>query len=138
MACVAKAGIQRQVRLRSREDDPCSPDIDLHDEEDVREKVRVELIGGGFASDLHAEALQEVCEASIVARVVSSLRKGETVEVWRLAPEDACSSDMRVLIQWHGRNVAIPLCQLTPFDADESAAGAIADWHYWVAQGYRF
>ena len=60
------------------------------------------------------------------------------MEVQRLAPEDACSSDMLVLIQWHGRNVAIALSQLTPFDADESAVGAIADWHYWVAQGYCF
>ena len=77
--------------------------------------------------------MQEACEASIVARAVSSLRKGETVEVRRLAPEDACSSDLRVLFQWHGRNVAIPLSQLTPFDTDESAAGAVADWHYWVA-----
>ena len=74
----------------------------------------------------------------IVAKVVSPLRKGETVEVRRLAPEDACSRDMLVLITWHSRNVAIPLSQLTPLDADESTVAAIGDWHYWVAQGYRF
>ncbi len=73
-----------------------------------------------------------------VAKVVSPLRKGETVEVRRMAPEDACSSDMLVLITWHGRNVAIPLSQLTPLDADESTVEAIGDWHYWVAQGYCF
>jgi Calcium binding len=74
----------------------------------------------------------------IVAKMVSPLRKGETVEARRLAPEEACSSDLLVLITWHGRNVAIPLSQLTPVDADESTAEAIGDWHYWLAQGYCF
>jgi len=73
-----------------------------------------------------------------VTQAVSPLRKGETVEVRRLAPEDSCSSDMLVLIRWEGRNLAIPLSQLTPLDADESTAEAIGDWHYWVAQGYCF
>ena len=56
----------------------------------------------------------------IVAKAVSPLRKGETVEVQRLAPEDACSSDMLVLIRWQGRKMAVPLSQLTALDADES------------------
>jgi Calcium binding len=73
-----------------------------------------------------------------VAKAVSPLRKGETVEVGRLAPEDSCSSDMFVLIRWKGRKVAIPLSQLTPLDADKSTDEAIGDWHYWVAQGYCF
>jgi calcium binding protein len=71
-----------------------------------------------------------------VAKVVSPLRKDEKVEVRRRAPEDACSGDMLVLIYWHGRNVAVPLLQLAPVDADESTAEAIGDWHYWVARGY--
>lgn len=73
-----------------------------------------------------------------VAKIVSPLVKGETVEVRRMAPEDACSTDMLVLIRWHGRNVAVPLSQLTPLRADESTAEAIGDWHYWLAQGYCF
>ena len=73
-----------------------------------------------------------------VAKAVSPLRKGETVEVGRLAPEDSCSSDMFVLIRWKGRKVAIPLSQLIPLDADKSTAEAIGDWHYWVTQGYCF
>ncbi len=74
----------------------------------------------------------------LVTKVISPLSKEETVEVRRLAPEDSCSTDMLVLIQWHGRNVAVPLSQLTSLDADESTVEAIADWHYWVAQGYCF
>jgi len=74
----------------------------------------------------------------ISAKVVSPLRKGETVEVLRMAPEDACAGDMLVLIRWQGRNVAVPLSQLVAIDADESTLEAIGDWHYWLAQGYCF
>jgi hypothetical protein len=74
----------------------------------------------------------------IASKVVSPLRKGETVEVRRLAPEDACSKDMLVLVHWQGRNLAVPLSQLAPLNVDDSTIEAIGDWHYWVAQGYCF
>ena len=74
----------------------------------------------------------------VASKVVSPLRKGESVEVRRMAPEDACASDMLVLIRWQGRNMAVPLSQLAPIRADESTVQAIGDWHYWVAQGYLF
>ena len=74
----------------------------------------------------------------IAAKVVSPLRKGETVEVQRMAPEDACSGEMLVLIRWQGRTMAVPLAQLAGVGVDEPTAEAIADWHYWVAQGYCF
>ena len=68
----------------------------------------------------------------LAVKIVSPLRKGETVEV------DACSADMLVLIHWQGRTMAVPLSQLAAVDPDDSTADAIADWHYWVAQGYCF
>ena len=74
----------------------------------------------------------------IAAKVVSPLRKGETVEVQGMAPEDACGGEMLVLIRWQGRTMAVPLVQLTGVGVQESTAEAIADWHYWVAQGYCF
>ena len=74
----------------------------------------------------------------ISAKVVSPLRKGETVEVRRMAPEDACASDMLVLIRWQGRDLAVPLSQLSAVGTGEATAEAIGDWHYWVAQGHRF
>jgi hypothetical protein len=74
----------------------------------------------------------------IAAMVVSPLRKGETVEVQGMAPEDTCSGEMLVLIRWQGRPLAVPLAQLAGVGVDESTAEAIADWHYWVAQGYCF
>jgi hypothetical protein len=74
----------------------------------------------------------------ISSKVVSPLRKEETVDVRSLAPEDSCVHDMLVLIRWHGRIVAVPLVQLVAIDADESTIEAIGDWHYWLAQGYCF
>src|ERR1019366_638584 len=74
----------------------------------------------------------------ITSMVVSPLRKGETVEARRMAPEEACAGDMLVLIRWQSRNLAAPLSQLVATDADEPTIEAIGDWHYWVAQGYGF
>jgi hypothetical protein len=66
---------------------------------------------------------------------VSPLRKDETVEVLRMAAEDAGEHDMLVQIRWQGRKLAVPLSQLAAMDADESTQEAIGDWHYWVSQG---
>ena len=74
----------------------------------------------------------------IASKAASPLRKGEMVEVRRRASEDACTSDMLVLIRWQGRNMSVPLSQLNALDPDESTNEAIGDWHYWVSQGYLF
>ncbi|HEX3472834.1 MAG TPA: calcium-binding protein [Silvibacterium sp.] len=74
----------------------------------------------------------------IASKPTSPLRKGELVEVRRLASEDTCNSDMLVMIRWQGRNMAVPLSQLKAAGVDESTRQAIEDWHYWFAQGYCF
>ena len=74
----------------------------------------------------------------IVAKAISPLRKGEIVQVQGMAPEDACSGEMLVLIRWQGRTMGVPLAHLTGVGVDESTAEAIGDWLYWVAQGYCF
>jgi Calcium binding len=60
----------------------------------------------------------------VASKMVSPLRKGETIEVRRMAPEDACSRDMLVLIRWQGRNMAVPLSQLAALDAEEPTVEA--------------
>jgi hypothetical protein len=72
------------------------------------------------------------------AKATSPLRKGETVEIRRLASEDVCSTDMFVLVRREGHTLAIPLSQITAIDTDEETTEAISDWHYWLAQGYTF
>jgi hypothetical protein len=69
---------------------------------------------------------------------LSTHRKGEDVEVLRMAPDEVCATDMLVMVRWQGRKLAIPLSQLVPVDPDDSTAEAIGDWQYWVAQGYQF
>ena len=74
----------------------------------------------------------------IASKTVSPLRKGETVEVRRMASEDVCAADMLVLIRWQRRNLTVPLSQLAAVDADAETIEAISDWHYWIVQGYSF
>jgi hypothetical protein len=74
----------------------------------------------------------------VSANLASPLKKGETVEVRRMTPEDSCSNGMLVLIRWQGRNMVVPLSQLSAVGADEATAEAIGDWNYWVARGYCF
>lgn len=74
----------------------------------------------------------------ITSNITSPLKKGEDVEALRMAPDDVCATDMLVTVRWQGRKLAVPLAQLAAIDPDESTAEAIGDWHYWIAQGYRF
>jgi len=85
------------------------------------------------------DKLQFPFHAQCVASVPTSpLRKGETVEIRKMVPEDSCASEMLVMTRWNNRNIAVPLSQLKPIGVDESTNQAIEDWHYWIAQGYRF
>src|ERR1700730_17607351 len=75
------------------------------------------------------------------ASLRKSLRRsgrGASVEVQRMTPEDACTTEMLVLIRGQGRTMAVPLAQRAAVNPDEPTAEAIGDWHYWVAQGYCF
>ena len=85
------------------------------------------------------DKLQFPFHAQCVASVPTSpLRKGDTVEIRKMAPEDNCASDMLVMTRWKNRNIAVPLSQLKAIDVDESTTQAIEDWRYWIAQGYCF
>ena len=55
----------------------------------------------------------------LAANAVTPLRKGEAVEVIRMAVEDLCEHDMLVQIRWQGRKMAVPLSQLGAIDQDE-------------------
>ena len=72
------------------------------------------------------------------SKITSPLKKGEDVEVLRMATHEVCATDMLVLVRWQDRKLAVPLAQLPAIDPDESTAEAIDDWHYWVGQGYLF
>jgi hypothetical protein len=65
-----------------------------------------------------------------LAKEISPLLKGETVEVQGMAPEDACFADMIVRIRRQGGSMAVPLSQLLPIKGNKATNEAIADWHH--------
>jgi hypothetical protein len=74
----------------------------------------------------------------ILKRPISPLKIGTIVEVVDMAPYDECEQEMFVEIDWNGDTLAVPLIQLEAPTADAETQQAIADWHYWVNQGYEF
>ena len=90
----------------------------------------------GWYYDLEGKMSFPFRASCLSSNAISPLRKGETVEVLRMAAADACEHNMLVQIRWQGRKMAVPLSQLAAVDADEATNEAIGDWHYWVAQGY--
>lgn len=73
-----------------------------------------------------------------VERPTSPLAVGERVTVQSMAPEDDCMHEMFVLVRWRNRTLGVPLSQLEGVDVDDSTEEAIADWRYWIDQGYGF
>ena len=77
----------------------------------------------------------------IRARRGSLLKVGERVRVTGLLADDEAAdslAEMQVMIEWQDRALAVPLAQLVGVGVNEQTAEAIADWHYWVAQGRQF
>ena len=115
-----------------------------HDRESrIHEEIIVDAYGPEEQAMSWYYYLQDKLQFPVRAQCISSvptspLRKGESVEIRKMAPEDSCSADMLVMIRWSNRNLAVPLAQLKPIDVDESTKQAIEDWHYWIAQGYCF
>ena len=73
----------------------------------------------------------------IAERATSPLLKGDEVEIVGMAGESECDHEMFVEIPWERRRLAIPLSQVEPIgEAEEDTREAVADWHYWVRQGY--
>jgi hypothetical protein len=67
----------------------------------------------------------------------SPLQPGDEVTVTGLLEDDDLAP-MEVLIKWRGRQMAVPLEQLTGIGLDSEAAKAISDWQYWCDRGYLF
>lgn len=75
----------------------------------------------------------------IARRVISPLRVGDEVEVIGMPQEEECEHEAFVTIRWEREGLAVPLSQLKPIrGTDEDTRQAVADWHYWVSQGYCF
>lgn len=74
----------------------------------------------------------------VTTRPVSPLKKGEAIEVLKMASEDACMNEMVVFIRFAGRTLGVPLSQLEVIGGVSETREAVEDWHYWKAMGYEF
>ena len=116
-------------------------------DQDRESRIHEEIIADAYGPEEQAmswyyyleDKLRFPFHARCVASVPTSpLRKGDNIEIRKMAPEDGCASDMLVMTRWNSRNLAVPLSQLKAINVDESTTQAIEDWHYWVTQGYCF
>jgi len=90
-------------------------------------------LDGKLTYPFEAECIRE--------RKASPLKIGERVTVAGMLDDDEAADslgEMQVEIEWQGRKLGVPLSQLKGVDVDKETAEAIADWHYWVAQGRQF
>jgi Calcium binding len=74
----------------------------------------------------------------IAERKISPLSVHDKVTVTGMAPADECLHEVFVEIHWAGKELASPLSQLNPIEADTDTQEAIEDWHYWVEKGYQY
>jgi len=71
----------------------------------------------------------------------SPLKIGERVTVTGMLDDDEAADslgEMQVEIEWQGCTLGVPLAQLRGVGVNNETAEAIADWHYWIAQGRQF
>jgi hypothetical protein len=69
------------------------------------------------------DKIQFPFQAQCIASVPTSpLRKGDSIEIRKMAHEDNCSTDMLVMTRWNNRNIAVPLSRLKAIGVDESTS----------------
>ncbi|NJM46940.1 MAG: calcium-binding protein [Alkalinema sp. RU_4_3] len=102
--------------------------VDAHDEDE-------RVMGWYYYLD---DKIQFPFQAKCIEKRRSSpLGLGKTVKVLSMCAEES-ERDMLVEIEWEGDRLAVPLGQLKPVKADDDTEEAVADWHYWIEQGYSF
>ncbi|MBH8561693.1 calcium-binding protein [Nostoc sp. CENA67] len=91
--------------------------------------------------------LDDTLNVPFMAKLKKKSRKTGTVEekeveVLGMAPDDDCLKDMYVDVVYPGGKdediFTAKLSEIEPIDADDETNEAIADWHYWLARGYKF
>jgi hypothetical protein len=110
------------------------------------ERITMEIIVDAYGPEEQAmgwyyyleEKLQFPFLAKCIAdRAISPLRKGDEIEIVGMAPKNECEHEMFVETRWDRGTLAIPLAQIQPINAtDAETKEAVADWHYWLSQGY--
>jgi Calcium binding len=91
--------------------------------------------------------LDDTLNVPFMARWTKKGRKSTSVEekqveVLGMAPDDECLKDMFVEVVYpDGKDEDVfsaRLSEIAAIDADSETQEALADWHYWLARGYKF
>jgi hypothetical protein len=115
-------------------------------DEERENRIRDEVIVDAYDDEEQAMGwyyyLAESMSYPFEARCVRAMRKSplklnEIVTVTDMI-SDEDSYEMLVEITLNGRTQGVPLEQLEPIDADPLTSQVVADWHYWLGQGYTF
>ena len=114
----------------------------------VREdRILMEIVVDAYGSDERAMGWYCYLESTLnfpftarctARRAISPLKMKDKVEVIGMPPSEECPREMFATIRWDNDELAVPLSQLKVVDADEQTRQAVADWHYWLSQGYEF
>jgi hypothetical protein len=124
--------------------DMAKPKIDKVREERIAMEIVVDCYNeaerfGGWYCYLEEKLGFPFRACCVRGREVSPLKKGDEVEVIGVFDESWDNpSEILVQIKWQGRKLGVPLAQLKGITVSKQTAEAIADWHYWSAQGYCF
>jgi hypothetical protein len=114
---------------------------------DREERISMEIVVDAYEPEEQAlgwyyylkDKMNFPFKATCIAKKRSSpLKEGVNVKVVDMPPEEDCEETMLVEIEWEGDTLAVPLIQLEAPKADAATQQAIADWHYWINQGYEF
>jgi Calcium binding len=131
---------------------PCHRDINLimakPETDAAREhRITMEIVVDAYNEEECAMAwycyLEEQLAFPFEARVcramaASTLHPGENVSVIRLAHDELCRVSIFVWVRYNQLETVVPLAQLVPTRADKNTRRAVADWVYWLDQGYSF
>ncbi|MBC7449208.1 MAG: calcium-binding protein [Hymenobacteraceae bacterium] len=124
------------------------------------ERITMEIIVDAYDESERAlgwyyylqDTLQFPFRAACAEKLAKSpVRVGQQVTVIGMPDEAECEDEMFVYVRWPPEpgepadaaedddGLAVPLRQLQPLaEVDEETTEAVADWHYWVRQGYSF
>ena len=113
---------------------------------DIEHRIEDEIVVDAYGEEERHGAwvgyLEEHLSCPFAARCVerrpeSPLAVGESVTVTGLTEADE-PEEILVNVRWKDRTLAVPLAQLHGVGVSQTAAQAIADWHYWWQHGYLF
>jgi Calcium binding len=119
----------------------------LEQDEEREERITMEIVVDAYDAAEQAMGwyyyLENTMQFPFTAvcvskRRISPVKEDVKVQVVGMPSADECEQEMFVEIEWDGDTLAVPLIQLEALDANTDTQQAIADWHYWVDQGYGF